>query len=116
MSTKAQREIAHKLRVFEHARHNGNVAFTCRYFGISRGTFYRWRRNYLLKGEQGLINSKSLVLKILNCAHLKLLKSRLFIYAKPIIPGNCASVGIYNGIIKLAFLLMGFIRYSKEIA
>lgn len=31
MSTKAQREIAHRLRVFEHARDNGNVAFTCRY-------------------------------------------------------------------------------------
>lgn len=33
MSTKAQREIAHKLRVFEHAEKSKNVAFTCRYFG-----------------------------------------------------------------------------------
>lgn len=41
MSTKAQREIAHKLRVFKHAQGSGNVALTCRYFGISRDTFYR---------------------------------------------------------------------------
>ena len=39
MSSKAQREIAHKLRVFEHAQHSGNVAFTCRYFDIFRDTF-----------------------------------------------------------------------------
>lgn len=58
MSTKAQREIAHKLRVFAHAEQSGNVAFTCRYFGISRDTFYRWKKNYALKGEAGLINSK----------------------------------------------------------
>lgn len=58
MSTKAQREIAHKLKVFAHAEQNGNVALTCRYFGISRDTFYRWKKNYKSKGEIGLVNSK----------------------------------------------------------
>lgn len=58
MSTKAQREINHKLRIFEHASKNKNISFTCRYFGISRDTFYRWKKNYKNKGEQGLINSK----------------------------------------------------------
>lgn len=58
MSTKAQREINHKLRIFEHATKNKNISFTCRYFGISRDTFYRWKKNYKDKGEQGLINSK----------------------------------------------------------
>ncbi|WP_143531303.1 helix-turn-helix domain-containing protein, partial [Rodentibacter rarus] len=58
MSTKAQREIAHKLRVFAHAEQSGNISFTCRYFGISRDTFYRWKNNYKQKGEQGLINNK----------------------------------------------------------
>jgi len=24
----------------------GNVALTCRHFGISRQTFYRWQRHY----------------------------------------------------------------------
>jgi transposase-like protein len=26
--------------------HEGNAALTCRYFGISRQTFYRWKRRY----------------------------------------------------------------------
>lgn len=58
MSTKAQREINPKLRIFEHASKNKNISFTCRYFGISRDTFYRWKKNYKNKGEPGLINSK----------------------------------------------------------
>ena len=58
MSTKAQREIAHKLKVFAHAEQNGNVVLTYRYFGISRNTFYRWKKNYKSKGEIGLVNSK----------------------------------------------------------
>ena len=58
MSTKAQREITHKLKVFAHTEQIGNVAFTCRYFGISRDTFYRWRKSYQSKGEFGLVNSK----------------------------------------------------------
>lgn len=58
MRTKAQREIAHKLRFFAHAKQSENVSFTCRYFEISRDTFYRWKKNYKQKGEQGLINSK----------------------------------------------------------
>jgi|GEM_PF-2135071 transposase len=41
-----------------HAEHTGNASKTCRYFGISRDTFYRWKRAYAERGEQGLINSK----------------------------------------------------------
>lgn len=58
MTTKAQREINHKLKVFEHANNSGNVSFTCRYFGISRDTFYRWKKNFKDRGEKGLVNSK----------------------------------------------------------
>ena len=29
-----------------HATHGQNVSFTCRHFGISRQTFYRWRRRF----------------------------------------------------------------------
>ena len=58
MSTKAQREIAHRLKVFAHAEQNGNVALIYRYFDISRDTFYRWKKNYKSKGEIGLVNSK----------------------------------------------------------
>lgn len=58
MNLQAQRDISRKLKVFQHASESGNVAFTCRYFGISRETYYQWKRAYLAHGEQGLINSK----------------------------------------------------------
>ena len=32
-----------RVRVLDHARESGNVAATCRTFGISRKTFYKWR-------------------------------------------------------------------------
>jgi len=56
--TKAQRDIKRKLRVLNHARETGNVSKTCRYFGISRDTFYRWKRALAEHGENGLIDSK----------------------------------------------------------
>lgn len=58
MNLQAQRDISRKLKVFEHAAKSGNVAFTCRHFGISRDTFYQWKRAYVARGEIGLINSK----------------------------------------------------------
>lgn len=56
--TQAQRDIRRKLRVLEHAEQTSNVSKTCRYFGISRDTFYRWKKNYQERGEGGLVNSK----------------------------------------------------------
>lgn len=53
---KEQREIARKLRVLGHAEETGQVAKTCRYFGVSRSSFYRWRVAYLKLGEAGLVN------------------------------------------------------------
>lgn len=42
--TKAGRQ---RLRWFDwHADHGRNVSLTCRHFGISRQTFYRWQRRY----------------------------------------------------------------------
>jgi len=38
MNLQAQRDISRKLKVFEHAAKSGNIAFTCRHFGISRDT------------------------------------------------------------------------------
>lgn len=38
-----QRLVNHRLAVIRHAEEvTGNVAQTCRYFGIARQTFYRW--------------------------------------------------------------------------
>ena len=53
---KEQREIARKLRVLEHAEETGQVAKTCRYFGVGRSSFYRWRDAYRKDGEAGLVN------------------------------------------------------------
>ena len=51
-------EIRHQLKVFTTAKANGNISLTCRYFGISRDTYYRWLRQYRKYGEKGLANSK----------------------------------------------------------
>ena len=55
--TKDQREIQRKLRILRYAEETGHVARTCRYFGIGRSSFYRWRQTYADRGEEGLINA-----------------------------------------------------------
>ena len=55
-----QRKIRHRLAVLRHAEEvTGNVAATCRYFGISRPTFYKWLRRYEELGEEGLRDGSS---------------------------------------------------------
>lgn len=56
--TPEQRDINRKLRVLAYAQESRNVSKTCRYFGISRQTFYEWKRAYEQKGEPGLINRR----------------------------------------------------------
>lgn len=53
-----QREIRRKLRILGHAAESGNVCQTCRYFGIARASFYRWRDAFLQHGEAGLANAR----------------------------------------------------------
>ena len=55
--TKDQREIQRKLRILRYAEKIGHVAKACRYFGIGRSSFYRWRQAYTERGEAGLINA-----------------------------------------------------------
>jgi transposase-like protein len=44
-----------RLAVLRHAEEiTGNVALTCRYYGISRQCFYTWRRRYEAQGLNGL--------------------------------------------------------------
>ena len=54
---KDQREIQRKLRILHYAEKIGHVAKTCRYFGIGRTSFSRWRQAYAERGEAGLIKS-----------------------------------------------------------
>jgi transposase InsO family protein len=49
------RAAAHRLAIIRHAQEvTGNVALTCRYFGISRHTYYNWFRRYEEFGVEGL--------------------------------------------------------------
>jgi transposase InsO family protein len=55
-----QRKIRHRLAVLRHCDEvTGNVSATCRYFGISRPTFYKWLHRYEELGEQGLRDGSS---------------------------------------------------------
>ena len=53
------REIRRKLRILEHAEASGDVSKTCRYFGVGRASFYRWRHALRTRGEAGLANKRS---------------------------------------------------------
>lgn len=41
MNSKEKSDIARKLRVLNHGLASKNVSKTCRYFGISRETYYK---------------------------------------------------------------------------
>ena len=50
-----ERDQQHCPSVIRHAEEIcGNVATTCRYYGISRPTFYKWLRQFEEFGEDGL--------------------------------------------------------------
>jgi transposase InsO family protein len=61
MTEREQRRLVnHRMAVLEHAREvTGNVAQTCRYYGISRQTFYKWRNRYEEQGLEGLRDRSS---------------------------------------------------------
>ena len=50
-----QRKVRHRLAVLRHAEEvTGNISATCRYYGISRPTFYEWQDRFEEHGEEGL--------------------------------------------------------------
>lgn len=52
-------DIRRKLRWFEFYENNGrNVRFTCRHFGISPDTFYRWKKRYDPENPASLADDK----------------------------------------------------------
>lgn len=54
------REAKKRLRWFEYYEaHGHNTSLTCRYFGISRPTFYRWLRRYDVKDLRSLEDRSS---------------------------------------------------------
>jgi transposase len=61
------RQVRRRLAIFNHAEEvTGNVAMTCRYYGITRQTFYIWKRRYEELGEDGLKDRSS---RPKNCPH-----------------------------------------------
>ena len=56
--TDQERDVQRKLKVLRHAEQTGNIAKTCRYFGVGRVSFYRWKTEYQQRGEAGLVNAK----------------------------------------------------------
>lgn len=64
-----QREIRRRLRVLKHAEKIGNVRMTCRYFGLARSTFYRWKIEYDKHGEAGLGNKSTAALRCGSSMH-----------------------------------------------
>jgi transposase-like protein len=53
------REAHRRLAIIQHAEEvTGNVAMTCRYYGISRQVYYRWLRRYQrTKASTGYVTS-----------------------------------------------------------
>ena len=58
MKKQALADIRRKKKVFAYAKEIGNITKACRYFGISRETYYKWKRAYEKSGDEGLINKK----------------------------------------------------------
>ncbi|MDX2565190.1 leucine zipper domain-containing protein [Streptomyces sp. TX20-6-3] len=59
-ATAAGPQAQHRLAVLRHAEEvTGNVALTCRYYGISRTCFYKWLRRYRDEGLEGLRDRSS---------------------------------------------------------
>jgi len=58
MNRQAEHDIRRKTKVLDHAEQSGNISFTCRKYGISRDTFYRWKKQLKNGGPEALVNSK----------------------------------------------------------
>ena len=49
------RSANRRLAIIHHAQKvSGSVAVTCRYYGITRQTYYHWLRRYVQLGKSGL--------------------------------------------------------------
>jgi len=53
--SKAEQDIRRRRPVLEYAKQIGNARKACRFFGVSRASFYRWRRAFERDGAAGLI-------------------------------------------------------------
>ena len=55
-----QRKVRHRLAILRHVEEvTGDVSAICRYYGISRPTFYKWLHRFEDLGEEGLRDRSS---------------------------------------------------------
>lgn len=53
-------EVLSRYNILMHAKESGNIAETCREYGLSRKSFYKWKNRYTENGLNGLISKHSL--------------------------------------------------------
>lgn len=58
MDKEEKKIITRKLKILDYAKKIDNVSKACRYFGISRETFYTWKRSFEKQGDEGLTNKR----------------------------------------------------------
>ena len=80
--TNEERDIQRKLRVPQHAERISNARRACRYFGIGRSSFYRWRDAYQKHGEAGLKNTESIPKNPVNQTPAEIVEKVLYLRRK----------------------------------
>jgi transposase InsO family protein len=80
--TDQERDVQRELKVLRHAEQTGNIAKTCRYFGIGRASFYRWKTEYQQRGEAGFVNAKPIPKNPANQTPPEIVEKILYLRAK----------------------------------
>lgn len=74
------REVRRRLAIIQHAEEvTGNVAMTCRYYGISRPTYYTWLRRYREQGVDGLRDLSRRPIHSPNATHVDVVGKILYL-------------------------------------
>ncbi|MEV6894770.1 helix-turn-helix domain-containing protein [Kribbella sp. NPDC051137] len=84
MTASAERDLVrrakHKLAVLLHVDEvSGNVPATCRYFGITRTCFYKWRKRYEAESFEGLNDPSSVPHRSPNATGAKVIAKILWL-------------------------------------
>lgn len=75
-----QRKVKHRLAMIRHVQEvTGNVAATCRYYGISRQAYYKWLRRYEELGEEGLRDGSSVPLNSPNATKVEVVGKIIYL-------------------------------------
>lgn len=54
-----EREVQRRKRILDYAEKTGNTAKACRYFGVGRASFYRWKARRIKYGDDGPVPRRS---------------------------------------------------------